>query len=53
MQLVKTLHPDTMLGFALDLTGDREQIETKAVADWRKTERTFPKLPCVFLVLRP
>lgn len=51
-QLIKTLHPDTQLCVAIDVTGEHEQIKSKPVAEWRRTEHTWPKLPAVFLIQR-
>lgn len=52
--LVETLHPETRLTAAVDVTGADESIRTMKVADWRRipeTERTLPKLPTVFAFL--
>jgi 16S rRNA (cytidine1402-2'-O)-methyltransferase len=49
--LIKTLSPATSLTIAIDLTGPQEAIRTSTVAEWRKIEHVFPKLPAVFLFL--
>lgn len=47
--LLKTLHPETELSIAIDLTGKEEFVQTKTVASWRKSEQPFKsKLPAVF-----
>lgn len=50
--LLRALHPATRLCVALDLTGANEFIRTQTVADWRKHEEPWPKLPAVFLFLK-
>ncbi len=49
--LIATLHPNTRLCLAINLTGQEERIITKSVADWKKTRIEFHKQPAVFLFL--
>jgi 16S rRNA (cytidine1402-2'-O)-methyltransferase len=48
---VKSLHPDTLLTIALDVTGTSEYVKTRKAVDWRKETPSWPKLPAVFLFL--
>ncbi len=50
--LLKTLHPDTLLCVAADLTLDTEWISTRRVGDWsRMTLPALHKRPAIFLFL--
>ncbi len=52
--LAAALSPDTRLTVATDVTGPRESIRTRPVAEWRtltEEERALPKLPTVFAFL--
>lgn len=49
--LLKTLHDDTRLCVALDVTGKEESIQTMPVKGWKKISKSWPKLPAVFLFL--
>lgn len=52
--LIQTLHPDTRLSIAIDLTGQQEQVITRKVGDWKrgiKETHDLPKLPAVFSFL--
>lgn len=49
--LREQLSPGTSLCVAADLTLPTEFIATKTIAQWRKTDITIGKRPCVFLVL--
>lgn len=49
--LVKSLHAETMLTIALDITGAHEYVKTRRAADWRNERAAWPKLPAVFLFL--
>jgi len=50
--LIKTLHPDTRLCVAADLTLPSESIASRRVSDWRKQEPpNLDKRPTVFLFL--
>lgn len=47
--LLQTLHPNTMLCIACDLTMESEYIATKPVVKWRKNKPDLHKRPCLFL----
>lgn len=49
--LLKTLHPQTKLTFALDLTGANETVLTQSIASWKDKKPNWPKTPSVFLFL--
>lgn len=48
--LTETLHPETLLCIACDITLESEQIETKSVAQWRKTAVSLQKRPAIFII---
>lgn len=49
--LLKTLHPETLLCIAVDVSGKQESIHTYSVQDWKNKLKELPKLPAVFLFL--
>lgn len=49
--LLKTLHDDTLLCVAVDVTGETENINTHPVKKWKNMKPSFPKIPAVFLFL--
>jgi 16S rRNA (cytidine1402-2'-O)-methyltransferase len=49
--LMRTLHEETNLTVALDLTGENELVKTYSVRKWKTINPEFPKLPAVFLFL--
>lgn len=49
--LLKTLSPTTRLTVAIDLTGEKQSIQTRSVKDWRRSVYTWEKLPAIFLFL--
>lgn len=49
--LLKTLHPQTRLCVALNLTGENEKIWSMTVGEWRKRVPTLHKQPAIFLIL--
>jgi 16S rRNA (cytidine1402-2'-O)-methyltransferase len=49
--LLKTLHDETLLCVAMDVTGKTESINTHAVKKWRSLKPSLPKTPVVFLFL--
>lgn len=49
--LVKALHPETLLCIAVDVTGQQESIHMFSVKDWKQKSIELPKLPAVFLFL--
>src|SRR5690606_41739099 len=48
--LKNTLHPNTKVCIAKNLTGKDEFIHSKTVADWKKVKVDLHKVPTVFLV---
>lgn len=48
--LKNTLHPNTRVCIAKNLTGKDEFIHSKTVADWKKVKVDLHKVPTVFLV---
>ncbi len=42
----------TKLCVARDVTGENEQIISCTIAEWRKKEYDFNKIPCIFLLLK-
>ena len=49
--LLKTCESHTRLCIAQDLTGPKEYIKTKSVAEWRTDVPALEKMPAVFLIL--
>jgi 16S rRNA (cytidine1402-2'-O)-methyltransferase len=49
--LLKACAPSTRICLAADLTGEKEWIKTKTVADWRKEKVDLHKRPVIFLLL--
>jgi 16S rRNA (cytidine1402-2'-O)-methyltransferase len=49
--LLKTLHDETLLCVALEVTGKAESINTYPVKKWKSIKPSFPKTPAVFLFL--
>lgn len=49
--LLKTLHPETLLCIAVDVTGPQESIQMRPVKEWKLKSIELPKLPAVFLFL--
>lgn len=49
--LLGALSAQTMLSVAADLTGDREKILTKSIAEWRRANVMLDKLPTMFLFI--
>jgi 16S rRNA (cytidine1402-2'-O)-methyltransferase len=50
--LLKTCQPSTRLCIAADLTGEKEWIRTKTIADWKKEKIDLHKRPAIFLIGR-
>lgn len=48
--LAETLHPDTLITAATNVTGEGESIVTRTAAAWKKALPELPKLPTVFAV---
>ena len=49
--LLKSLHDETLLCIASNVTGETEMIKTLPVKTWRKEGITLPKEPALFLFL--
>jgi len=49
--LLKSLHDETRLCVAIDITGKEESIQTMPVKLWKRVSKSWPKLPAVFLFL--
>ena len=49
--ILKTCSPSTRLCIAVDITGEKEWIKTKTVAEWKKEKIDIHKRPAIFLVL--
>ena len=47
--LLNSLKPETLLCIAMEVTGDRENIQTKSIRDWKMYKPTLPKTPILFL----
>jgi 16S rRNA (cytidine1402-2'-O)-methyltransferase len=49
--MIKTLHPDTRLCIAADLTAPTEFIRTKTISEWKKQLPDLHKRPVIFCLL--
>ena len=49
--LAQTLHPQTRITVAMDITGEHEFIKTKTAADWKSDLPELEKLPTIFAIL--
>jgi 16S rRNA (cytidine1402-2'-O)-methyltransferase len=49
--LTKNLHPQTRICVAVDLTGEKESVQTKKVQEWRSSMPELHKRPAIFLIL--
>src|SRR5690606_15931765 len=49
--LLKSLHDETRLCVAIDITGKEESIQTMPVKLWKRVSLSWPQLPAVFLCL--
>jgi 16S rRNA (cytidine1402-2'-O)-methyltransferase len=48
--IVQTLHPNTNVCIACDLTLPTEFIRTMTVKDWKQNTEDFHKRPCIFII---
>lgn len=48
--LTQTLHPNTQLCVACDITLPTEFIKTKTVKEWKKNKVDLHKRPCIFII---
>lgn len=51
-QLIKTLHPDTMLCVAHSITSANESVRTLPLKAWKNQKTDLHKIPCIFLLGR-
>jgi len=49
-ELATTLHPETKLCIAVDITLDTEYIATKSIAQWNREHIDLHKRPAIFLI---
>lgn len=49
--LTKTLHPQTKICLAVDLTAETEMIQTKTAQQWKTTKPPLHKRPAIFLIM--
>lgn len=49
--LLDTLHDETLLCIAVNITGETESIKTQAVKAWKSSIPTLPREPALFLFL--
>lgn len=50
--LLQTLHSDTHLCIAADITLETEYIRTKRISQWKKTKVDLHNRPCIFIIHR-
>ena len=48
--ILKTCNPSTRFCIAVDITGEKEWIKTKTVAEWKKEKIDIHKRPAIFLL---
>ena len=48
--VLKHANPHLQLTIALDITGQKEYIKTKTIQEWQKSNLSFEKSPCVFIL---
>ena len=49
--ILKTCHPQTRLTIAADITLPTSTIKTKSISEWKRSNFSIGKRPCVFLIL--
>jgi 16S rRNA (cytidine1402-2'-O)-methyltransferase len=49
--LLSVCQPSTKICIAVDLTGEKEFIKTKTVAEWKKNKPDIHKRPAIFLLI--
>ena len=49
--LLSVCQPSTRICIAVDLTGEKEFIKTRSVADWKKNKPDIHKRPAIFLLI--
>ncbi|MDA7803074.1 SAM-dependent methyltransferase [Crocinitomix sp.] len=50
--ILNSCHQDLSLTIAYDVTGEKQFIRTKTIAEWKKKGFQFDKTPCVFVLGR-
>lgn len=50
--LIETLHPQTLLCIACDISLPSQTIRTQSIAKWRKTNLSLQKRPAIFIIGR-
>ncbi len=48
--LLSVCHPSTLLCIAVNITGEKEFIRTKTIAEWKISRPDFHKRPAIFLI---
>jgi 16S rRNA (cytidine1402-2'-O)-methyltransferase len=48
--VLQNSHADTWFCIASDITGEKESIETKKIAEWKKQIPAPGKIPAIFLI---
>ncbi len=51
--LAQTLHPQTRITVAQDITGEAEMVKTRTAQVWRDKPMELAKLPTIFAILAP
>lgn len=49
--LLETLHEDTLLCLAVNITGETESIKTQSIKSWKASKPVLPREPALFLFL--
>jgi 16S rRNA (cytidine1402-2'-O)-methyltransferase len=49
--LLSVCQPSTKICIAVDLTGEKELIKTRSVADWKRNKPDIHKRPAIFLLI--
>lgn len=51
-ELTKTLHPNTMLCVACNISMPDEEIVSKSISEWKRIKKDWNKRPAVFLIYK-
>ena len=51
-ELTKTLHPNTMLCVACNISMPDEEIVSKPISEWKRIKKDWNKRPAVFLIYK-
>ncbi|MEG2276603.1 MAG: SAM-dependent methyltransferase [Odoribacter sp.] len=49
-EILQTLHPQTLLSIACDITTENEYIKTMSIQEWKKQKPDINKRPAIFLI---